>query len=62
MRKRVETMAQPKLHDRRTRVPGEARRRDSSAAMSPYFIDDVTMTLSEWRSNRDRELVVVMGD
>jgi hypothetical protein len=56
-------MSQPNRHDRRHGALPETRsRRDSSAAVSPYFIDDVTMTLSEWRSNRDRQFVVVIAD
>jgi hypothetical protein len=56
-------MSQPIRHDRhRSALPEMRSRRDSSAAMSPYFIDDVTMTLSEWQSNRDREFVVVIAD
>jgi len=56
-------MSQPSRHDRHRRALPETRsRRDSSAAVSPYFIDDVTMTLSEWRSNRDRQFVVVIAD
>jgi hypothetical protein len=56
-------MSQPNRDDRRRKALPETRsRRNASAAVSPYFIDDMTMTLSEWRSGRDHELVTVIGD
>jgi hypothetical protein len=56
-------MSQPNRHDRRRKALSETRsRRDSRAAVSPSFIGDITMTLSEWRSNRDGEFVAFVAD
>ncbi len=56
-------MSQLNRHDRRRQALSEMRsRRDSSAAVSSYFIGNITMTLSEWRSNRDGEFVAFVPD
>ena len=53
-------MTRVRSNGRGMHQPESRSRRSSSVAVSPYFVEDVAMTRSEWLGSRSHDVMTVM--